>query len=520
MRRSLFILNSTRGRTPAVFGPPTESRLDQDLDSGVSPLNFRRTALLVAPLSLLLISLPAAATPSAPQWHSAKVVRLPSGATGLPNGFLPALSCPSSGNCSAGGSYSDRSGSVQGLLLSEVRGVWKAPTRLLPPSQARADPALTINSLSCATAGNCAAVGSFEDTHRNGQSFVATEIRGRWTRAQEVKLPSGAGSSVQNSQIHSVECWSTGNCSAIGSYSDNTSPTGYAQGLEINEVRGVWGRARKIVLPTDANVDPYVDINQVACTHAGNCVAVGSYISRDNATEGLIITEARGTWKDAAAVLPGNASAYPSAMLSEVTCVSTNNCTAIGTYTDVDGDVEAMSVNETHAVWARALAMVMPSGAAANSHAFFYGYGGLTCPSIGNCSAGGQYLVGTSSYEGFFINEVKGTWEPATEMVLPAGAAMAGKNGGVVAVSCRSAGNCSAGAAYLDSSSKYQALIVNEVQGRWEAGQRITLPTANNTVGVDGGVYGLICHATGPCTATGSYLKTLTNYEGFTVTTS
>ena len=105
-------------------------------------------------------------------------------------------------------------------------------------------------------------------------------------------------------------------------------------------------------------------------------------------------------------------------------------------------------------------------------------------------------------------------------MAMPAGAQMAGKNGGVVAVSCRSAGNCSAGAAYVDGSSAYQALVVNEVAGQWRTGQKVTLPTGDNTVGVDGGVYGLICHATGPCTATGSYLKTLTNYEGFTVTTS
>jgi len=115
---------------------------------------------------------------------------------------------------------------------------------------------------------------------------------------------------------------------------------------------------------------------------------------------------------------------------------------------------------------------------------------------------------------------VKGTWRTATEMELPSGALMGGKNGGVVAVSCRSAGNCSAGAAYLDSSSEYQALVVNEVGGQWETGLKVTLPTGNNTVGVDGGVYGLICHAKGPCTATGSYLKTLTNYEGFTITTS
>jgi hypothetical protein len=481
----------------------------------------KRTALLVIPLSLVLVALPAAATAPAPQWHSAKAATLPSGATGLPDGFLPALSCPSAGNCSAGGAYSDGAGNVQGLLLNEVKGVWRAPTRLLPPSQADKDPSLTINALSCATAGNCAAVGSFDDTHNNSQSFVANEVDGVWKRAQEVSLPSGAGVSVQNSEVHSVDCWSPGDCSAIGSYLDNTSPSGYAQGLEVNEVHGVWGRARETVLPSNANADPYVDINQVACTHGGNCVAVGSYIGVGSATEGLVVTETNGVWESATAtVLPGNASAYPSGLVSEVACVSTGNCTAIGTYTNASGDVEGMTLTETRSVWARALAMAMPSGAATSPHTFFYGYGGLDCASVGNCSAGGQYLDGSGEYQGFFIDEVNGAWRQATELVLPTGALMAGKNGGVVAVSCRSEGNCSAGAAYLDGSSEYQALVVNEVAGHWETGLKVTLPTGNNTVGVDGGVYGLICHAEGPCTATGSYMKTLTNYEGFTVTTS
>jgi hypothetical protein len=405
--------------------------------------------------------------------------------------------------------------------LNEVRGVWKAPTLLLAPAQAHANPSLSINSISCASAGNCAAVGSFEDTHSTGQSFVANEVGGVWERAHEVSLPVGASTAGQNSEVHSVDCWSPGNCSAIGSYVDDTQLPARAQGLEVDEVRGVWGRARETKAPADANVNPYVSINQVACTHAGNCVAVGSYIRNDNATEGLVITEVNGAWRNATeAVLPGNANAYPGAALSEVTCVTTNNCTAIGTYTNAAGDVEGMTVSETRATWARAQAMTMPSGAASDPHTFFYGYGGLNCSSIGNCSAGGQYLVGTSSYEGFLINEVNGTWLPATELSLPAGALMAGRNGGVVAVSCRSAGNCSAGAAYLDATSQYQALVVNEVDGQWQTGQKITLPTGNNSVGVDGGVYGLVCHRSGPCTATGSYLKNSIDYEGFTVTTS
>lgn len=498
-----------------------ESRLAHDQESGVLPVKLRRLAPPALTLALMFLALPASAVSSTPLWHAAQVATLPAGATGLPSGFLPALSCPSAGNCEAGGAYLDKSGHVQGLLLNEVKGVWKAPTRLTPPSQAAANPSLTINSVSCATSGNCAAAGSFEDTHSNGQSFVANEVNGVWKQAQEVNLPSNAGTSLQNSQIHSVVCWSPGDCSAIGSYFDGTQPSAYALSLEVNEVHGVWGAARETILPSDANADPYVNINQIACTRGGNCAAVGSYIAKGGATEAVVIPEVDGTWRNAVTlVLPGDASAYPSAALSEVTCVSAGNCTAIGTYTDVGGDIEGMIATETHGAWVRALAMVMPLGAATNPHTFFYGYGGLFCSSIGNCSAGGQYLIGTSTYEGFFIDEVNGQWRAASEMELPSGALMAGKNGGVVAVSCRSAGNCSAGAAYVDGSSNYQALVVNEVAGHWRTGQKITLPTGNNSVGIDGGVYGISCHATGPCTATGSYLKTLTNYEGFTVTTS
>ena len=294
-------------------------------------MKSRRTVLLVVPMIGLLLAVPAGATSGAPQWHAAKAVSLPSGATGLPNGFLPALSCSSAGNCEAGGSYLDSKGNVEGLVLNEVRSMWRAPTRLVPPANAGADPQVDINSLSCATNGNCSAGGGFGDTKKNGQSLIANEVNGAWKQAQEVTLPSNAGTALQNSQIHAVVCWSSGNCSAVGTYFDNAEPVAYARGLEVNEVRGVWGRARETLLPSDANIDPLVNVNQVACARAGNCVAVGSYITNQNATGALVLPEVNGAWKRAIALVPpGDASAYPSAALSEVTCVSPGNCTAIG----------------------------------------------------------------------------------------------------------------------------------------------------------------------------------------------
>ena len=438
-------------------------------------MKWRRAAVLMSPLLTLALIVPAGATSTTPRWDAAKIASLPSGATGLPSGFLPALGCASAGNCSAGGAFDDASSHTQGLVLNEVKGVWTVPTKLIAPSGSAGDPGLTVNSISCGAVGACVAVGSYDDDKNYAQSFVVNEVKGVWQRAREVVLPANAKGASQLSEVHSVSCWSAGNCSAVGSYLDGTQPVGHSEGMVIDEVHGTWTRAQEVKLPTDANVNPYALLNQITCV-SGHCVGVGSYIGENGTTQGLIVNGVDGSWSRGIAVaLPANANAYPGANVSEVACVSASNCTALGTYTNVIGQDEGFTVTESGGEWQHALAMTMPSDAATNPHTFFYGYGGLACATVGNCSAGGQYLVGTTQYEGFFINEVNGVWQTATQMLLPSGALMAGKNGGVVAISCRSAGNCSAGAAYFDGTSLYQALVVNEVANTWQVGQKIAV---------------------------------------------
>ena len=354
----------------------------------------------------------------------------------------------------------------------------------------------------------------------NSQSFVANEVRRVWRPAHEVVLASDARATGQNSAVHAVACYSNGNCSAVGTYLDSTSPLGHITGFSLNEVRGVWRRARPVALPADANLNAFVSLVQIACTSNANCVAVGSYIDTNNVTRGLVVQEVNGVWRQGLSVtLPGDANAFPNASLREVACASTNNCTAIGTYVNATGSLVGLSVTEAKGVWQRAVEMVMPPGAASNPQVFFYGFAGISCPSVGNCSAGGQYLDSAGFYQGFFIDEVGSTWHVATQLALPSGAQAAGKNGGVVAISCRKAGVCRAGAAYLDAAGNYQALFVSEEGGVWQSGTRVVLPGGATTVGVDGGVYGLVCSSATVCTATGSYQSSTTNYQGFTVTT-
>ena len=483
-----------------------------------------KSARLVAALvSVFTLSsmLPVGAANAGPTWPGAQRATLPAGATGLGQGYLPSLSCASVGNCVATGVYLNAQGQPQGLLLNEVTGRWISPTTIVAPANALNSPGLTPYSVSCGSAGNCSAGGSYQDVTGSIDAFVVNEVRGAWTSAQEVALPASASSAIQNAQVRAVSCSSAGNCSAAGTFQDTSSPYAHVLGFVVDEVRGAWTSAQEVALPADANVNPFVNLTQVACASAGNCSASGSYIDSNNVTHGLIVNEVRGTWSPGLAVTPpGNAAAYPNTQVSALTCVRAGYCSAIGTYLEATGKSEGFTVEERAGHWAQALMMRLPVGASVNPHVFFYGFAGISCASAGNCATGGQYRDAGAKYQGFLLNEVRGVWQVARTLALPADAAMAGKNGGVVAVSCASAGYCSAGAAYFDRSGLYQALIVNEVHGIWQRGTKVALPNGARSVGVAGGVYSVVCLTGNHCTAAGSYLSTSTTYAGFTLSSS
>lgn len=482
-------------------------------------MKFLRTALVSA-ASVSAALVPALAS-AAPAWPTSRIVLLPAGAKGVPDGYLPALACASVGNCVAGGSYTNAAGNNEGLLSSQVNGAWRSPVTITPPAGAAALAGINVFADGCGAPGYCSVVGTYYDKSNNSQAFVDSEVGGVWRGAATVALPANAVVSNQNAQLHSVACSSAGDCSAVGTYSAKASPLAATEGLVVNEVAGVWQRASEVRLPSGTNVNPFVLLNQVACASAGNCSAVGSYIDNNGATHGLLVSEIANRWLAGLSMaLPANASSFPDASLSSIACISAGNCVAIGTYDNAQGDVEGLTVVQSSRAWKRASALVMPSSAAPNPRVFLYGFNGISCSSVGNCSAGGQYRDSAGDYQGFLVNDVNNTWQVANELKLPASAPQVGKNGGVVALTCPSNGNCSAGAAYLDASGSYQAVVINRVNGTWLTGVKVTLPAGATSVGVDGGVYGLICKAVNQCTASGSYQRSATVYEGFTLSSN
>ena len=80
--------------------------------------------------------------------------------------------------------------------------------------------------------------------------------------------------------------------------------------------------------------------------------------------------------------------------------------------------------------------------------------------SAGNCSAGGQYGDSSGHAQAFVVSQVHGTWGKAKE--VPGTAALSTGGGAATnSVSCASAGNCSAGG-QLDSSGHFQAFVASQ----------------------------------------------------------
>ncbi|MGA2757591.1 MAG: hypothetical protein ABSF58_09585, partial [Solirubrobacteraceae bacterium] len=132
--------------------------------------------------------------------------------------------------CTAVGSYDDSSGNRQGLLLSESAGAWATGLQATLPANAGSPTDVALNSVSCASAGNCTTVGNYDDSSYNQQGLLLTETAGVWATGVEATLPANTASEPSVS-LTSVSCASAGNCTAIGTYYDSS---GNEQGLLIS----------------------------------------------------------------------------------------------------------------------------------------------------------------------------------------------------------------------------------------------------------------------------------------------
>ena len=130
------------------------------------------------------------------------------------------MSCASAGDCGVGGYYTDGSGKQQVFVASQTKGAWHRAIEVPGIAALNQDGHAVINSVSCASAGNCSAGGVYTDISRHQQVFVVSQTNGTWGTAEEV--PGTASlNTAGNAVINSVSGSSVGHCSAGGYYTES-----------------------------------------------------------------------------------------------------------------------------------------------------------------------------------------------------------------------------------------------------------------------------------------------------------
>jgi len=420
-------------------------------------------------------------------WETGVQAPLPVNAASSPRVSLRSVSCASPGNCGAVGSYTDSSEERQGLLLSETAGVW---------GTVELGSGVPSNAISCPSAGDCTTVGG---------SKMLSETGGVWGSAAKVTPPANAASI---GSLSYVSCASAGNCTAAGEYKDTS---GHYEGLLVTETEGTWGTGVEASLPANAEPETSAYIEGLSCASPGNCTAVGEY--RDGAVEEaeiFLLIETEGTWGAAVqAEPPANAHPNWNTIVKGVSCGSAGNCAVVGEYFDASGEIQGLLVNETNGTWGRGVEARLPANANPNPGPFIEE---VQCASAGNCTAVGSYTDSVGNTQGLLLTETSGTWNTGVEAPLPAGARSGPRLIGG-SLSCPSAGDCSYVDGYYDSSEHSEGLLLTESQGAWAPALQATLPL-NAATEPEVLLRSVSCATPRNCAAVGEYTDSFGHQQG------
>ena len=208
------------------------------------------------------------------------------------------VSCGSAGNCAAVGYYTDRRGQSQGFVASERHGRWG--TAIEVPGLAALNRRGLRGQLGVVRlGGQLRGRRGYTDRHRHELDFVVSERNGRWGTAIEVP-GLGALNKGGRAEVFAVSCGSAGSCAAGGGYTDRR---GHGQGFVAGERNGVWGTAIEVPGLAALNTGGDAWVGSVSCASAGSCAAGGYYTDR-RGQQGFVADERHGVWGKAIEV-PG-----------------------------------------------------------------------------------------------------------------------------------------------------------------------------------------------------------------------
>ncbi len=381
----------------------------------------------------------------------------------LPGGQINSVSCASATSCIAVGSYLSTSGITD--TLSEA---WNGTSwQKLPTPNPAGDTAPAVSpgllGVSCPVTGFCEAVGVYGDASGTNGSILAETWNGQSWTIQSVPSPAGATSAG----LSAVSCTSATFCEATGFASNGSGET-----LLAENWNGSSWSAQSISAPAGQT---FVTLSGLSCASVSFCEATGNSPPFAEMWDGT-------SW---------NPQTMPSSV-GPVSCTSADFCVAVGS-----GGAGAAWNGSS---WT---AQSLPSP----SDSTFANLRAVSCSSAGACEAVGSYSTSTGA--NLSLGEA---WDGTSWAVQPTPNPAGVSFTSLDAVSCAAAGSCEAGGDFEQSpqGSSLQALAEAWNGSAWTLQNAAAPPGAtSNALSDVSCVTGDFCEAVGEARDASGNLITL-----------
>jgi hypothetical protein len=270
-------------------------------------------------------ALPAAnsARPLIMKWNGSAWTEVSAGSqvpTGYQN-YLNDISCPAANSCEAVGYSAPASGPSKPLAMHWDGSVWTVRASAVP-NQSGGEPAQessALEAVSCASTTACKAVGRLRSSVSGTIAMrpVLQRLSGSEWLSETPELTSHA-----HMWLEGVSCPSANVCFAVGSSGE--SATGEPPSPFVQRWNGTkWSYEWPLTLPE--NYGP-VGLYDISCASVNSCRATG--------LEGRGVRWTGSEWRLQVPKAPANLDASQPGKLNGVSCPTTTECHAVGSYRD------------------------------------------------------------------------------------------------------------------------------------------------------------------------------------------
>jgi hypothetical protein len=323
--------------------------------------SFGRLALMVAAVGTVLLAPVTTASAATFTWT---VMPAQQDATA---DYLSAVSCPSASFCMALG--------VQGPI--PLAFAWNGSTWSLPPNTPGEPDESYVNGISCVSASFCMAVGyNFLGSSSGDKAAAWTWNGSRWSEIT-------ASSPSKWDWLYAVKCLSASACEAVGDQSASSSSGAHwlaeawdGSTWSTQPVTGtVTGTPNAVACASAARCEAVGDglavgwngttwsgqklpavagithLNGVSC-YGTMCTAVGTVYPTSGSASTLAEVWNGSRWVLQSAVGSGNVQGATGTLWNGVHCVSSANCTVVGSWGDAAGNAYTLAETWNGHTWA------------------------------------------------------------------------------------------------------------------------------------------------------------------------